>query len=275
MNMTERKTPNSQQQKVAVITGASKGIGLATAKIFSQKGYKVYDLSRSGKDNEWCKHIFCDVSRLDSIENAKQIILSENKKIDVLVCNAGYGISGAIEFTTEEDAKKQFDVNFFGAFSTAKSFLSVFRRQKQGKIIFIGSVAGNFAIPFQAFYSASKSALASLACCLRQEVKQFGIKVTIILPGDTQTNFTQYREKSDLGCDVYANMQKSVNRMEKDETQGKSADGVAKVVYRYANKKNPPVAVTVGASYKMLNFVKRILSETFVNDTVGNIYCKK
>ena len=110
-------------QKVAVITGASRGIGLATAKLFYSKGYVVYDLSRSGSDTAWSKHFYCDVVDPTSIQNACESILNEVNRIDVLVVNAGYGISGSVEFTNLTDAKKQFDVNFFGAFNTAKTFL--------------------------------------------------------------------------------------------------------------------------------------------------------
>ena len=214
-------------QKVAVITGASRGIGLATAKLFCSKGYVVYDLSRSGSDTTWCKHFYCDVVDPTSIQNACESILNEVNRIDVLVVNAGYGISGSVEFTNLTDAKKQFDVNFFGAFNTAKTFLQQFRRQGFGNIIFIGSVAGEFSIPFQSFYSATKSALNSLCGALRQEVKEFGVKVSIVLPGDTKTEFTKGRQKSNEGEEVYSKMQKSVSQMEKDEQLGASADCVA------------------------------------------------
>ena len=142
-------------------------------------------------------------------------------------------------------------------------------------MIFVGSVAGTFPIPFQSFYSASKSAVISLASALRQEVKPFGIKVSVVLPGDTKTEFTNYREKSHEGSDVYTRMENSIKRMEKDERNGKSADSVAKVVYRQAVKKRSRVTITVGGSYKALTFLKRILPETFVNNVVGKMYCKK
>ena len=275
MSLTERKTQDSQQKKVAVITGASKGIGQATAKLFNARGYEVYDFSRSGKDTEWSKHVYCDVTDGDSIQKATQQVLSFCERIDTVVCNAGYGISGAVEFTTEEEAKRQFEVNFFGAFSTAKAFLPTFRKQSYGNLIFVGSVAGTFPIPFQSFYSASKSAVISLASALRQEVKPFGIKVSVVLPGDTKTEFTNYREKSHDGSDVYTRMENSIKRMEKDERNGKSADSVAKVVYCQAVKKRSRVTITVGGSYKVLTFLKRILPETFVNNVVGKMYCKK
>ena len=262
-------------QKVAVITGASRGIGLVTAKLFYSKGYMVYDLSRSGCDTTWCKHLFCDVVDPNSIKNACDSIVKEVGRIDTLVVNAGYGISGAVEFTSLTDAKKQFDVNFFGAFNSAKAFLPQLRQQGFGSIIFIGSVAGVFYIPFQSFYSATKSALNSLCGALRQEVKEFGIKVSIVLPGDTKTEFSKGRQKSNEGKEVYAKMQKSVSQMEKDEEFGASADCVAKVIYKVANKKHPPLSTTVGFGYKTLVFLKRILPETMINDIIGKIYCKK
>jgi len=282
MSLTQNRDNDSQKnsnsviiQKVAVITGASRGIGLATAKFFYAKGYTVYDLSRSGSDTTWCKHLFCDVVDPSSIQNACERILNEVGRIDTLVVNAGYGISGAVEFTSLTDAKKQFDVNFFGAFNTAKTFLPHFRRQGFGSIIFVGSVAGVFAIPFQSFYSATKSALNSLCGALRQEVKEFGVKVSIVLPGDTKTEFTKGRQKSSEGEEVYAKMQKSVAQMEKDEQSGVNAHCVARVIYKVATKKRPPITTTVGFGYKTLVFLKRILPQTLINDIIGKIYCKK
>ena len=97
-------------QKIAVITGASKGIGLETAKYFFSKGYAVYDLSRSGGDTAWSTHVYCDVADASSVAEATAQVLNQTNRIDLLVCNAGYGISGAVEFTAVEEAKKQFDV---------------------------------------------------------------------------------------------------------------------------------------------------------------------
>lgn len=266
---------DSKRQKTVVITGASKGIGLATAKLFAQKGYKVFDLSRSGKTNQVYEHFDCDVTQSDSLTSAREQILQRCNCVDAVICNAGYGISGAVEFTTTQEAKRQFDVNFFGAFDTAKAFLGQMRKQGFGHIVFVGSVAGVFAIPFQAFYSASKSALNALACALKQEVKGFGIKVSVVMPGDTKTEFTAGRQKSVLGQDVYSCMQKSVSLMERDEQKGKSAYFVAKLIYKQATKKRPKILVTAGAGYKTLVFLKRLLPETMSNNIVGGMYCKK
>ena len=266
---------NSVSQKVVVITGAGKGIGKATAKYFWERGFRVFDLGRSGESTEFCEHVYCDVAIPETIDLARDEVFKRCGKVDVLVCNAGFGVSGSVEFTELEDAKRQFDVNFFGGFSTAKAFLPIMRRQKSGNIIFISSVAAEFPIPFQAFYSASKAAINALVYALRQEVKGFGIKVSAVMPGDTRTSFTDNRKKSGEGKDVYRAQGESIKKMEKDERKGMSPDAVAKVVYKQAVKKRPKVLVTVGGSYKFFVFLKRILPNTMANDIVGGMYCKK
>lgn len=266
---------NNVSQKVAVITGASGGIGQATARYLWERGFRVLGLSRSGETTEFCEHIYCDVTAPDTLTAARDEVLRRCGRVDVLVCNAGFGISGSVEFTEIDDAKRQFDVNFFGSFLTAKAFLPAMREQKSGRIIFISSVAAAFPIPFQAFYSASKAAVNALAYSLRQEVGGFGIKVSIVMPGDTKTPFTANRVKSAVGEDVYPTQKASVKKMEQDEESGKSADTVAKAVYRQAVKKRPKLLVTVGGAYKTFVFLKRILPEALANDVVGDMYCDK
>ena len=125
--------------KTAVITGASSGIGLALARLMVREGYTVYNLSRRDAGTEGVCHISTDVTSTESVKNAVEEILSREKKIDVLVSNAGYGISGAIENTAEEDALRQLDVNFYGLFRISKAVLPIMRKQRQGKIIAISS----------------------------------------------------------------------------------------------------------------------------------------
>ncbi len=258
--------------KTAVITGASSGIGFFTAELFAKKGFKVYDLSRSGKDTDSVKHIFCDVTDPKSVSDAFDKIEGD---IDTLILNAGYGISGAIEFTDIAEAKRQFDVNFFGALLCAQAVLPRMRKQNYGNIIFVSSVAAIFSIPFQSFYSASKAAINSLTCALKQEVKPFNIKVSSIMPGDTKTSFTTNRNKNQKGANVYKSLNNSVTAMEKDEQTGVSAQKVAKVIFKQAQKKRPKVLMTVGAKYKLFVLLSKLLPSNFANNVVGGMYCKK
>jgi len=260
--------------QVAVITGGSSGIGLATAKLLSIKGYKVYELSRRDVGRSGITHITVDVTDRVGIKAAIDKIINEAGKIDVLINNAGFGISGAVEFTEMDEAKKQFDVNYFGALNMIQEVLSHMRKQKSGKIINVSSVAGVLPVPFQAFYSGAKAAINSLTLALRNEVKPFKIKVCAVMPGDTATGFTAVREKNEAGMEVYTALSKSVAKMEKDEEKGKSPDFVAKVIYKAVRKKNPKPLITAGFMYKLLVVASRILPTRLVNKIIGGMYAK-
>ena len=184
--------------RVVVITGVSSGIGLQLAKKFIESGDKVYGLSRHEFELEGLNHIVCDVSFSDECENAIEKIVELEGKIDLLINNAGMGIAGSVENTSEKDAKRIFDVNFFGTFYMCKHALKYLRESK-GRIVNISSVASKLSIPYQAFYSASKASIDAISAGIRAEAKQFGVKVITILPGDTKTGFTVARVKHDDG----------------------------------------------------------------------------
>ena len=180
-------------KKVAVVTGASSGIGKECAKIFNENGYTVYSLSRHGKDEGGILNVTCDVTDEEQVSSAFKVIFEKEGRIDVLVNNAGFGISGAAEFTPLSQAKKQFDVNFFGCFVCCKAVCEYMRKNGGGKIINISSMAAPLSIPFQAFYSASKSAVNSLTLALANELRPFNISVCAFMPGDVKTAFTAQR----------------------------------------------------------------------------------
>jgi len=259
--------------KTAVITGASSGIGLALAKLMVREGYTVYNLSRRDAGTEGVRHISTDVTSSESVKNAVEEILSREKKIDVLVSNAGYGISGAIENTAEEDALRQLDVNFYGLFRISKAVLPIMRKQRQGKIIAISSVAGAISIPFQTMYSVSKAAINSYVMALANEVRPFGIKVAAVLPGDARTNFTMAREKNETDDSEYRErLDKSVAGMEKDEQNGMAPEYVASRIYRVIRKKSPKPMTVVGVKYKVFTVLFKILPSRFANWVVGKLY---
>ena len=147
------------KKRIAVITGASSGIGLAAVKEFLLNGDRVYGLSRRECPEQGSISIPCDVTDEAAVRAAIERIIEVEGRIDVLVCNAGFGISGAVEFTEMSEAKKQFDVNFFGTAACIRAALPHMREKGRGHIIVTSSVAGSIPIPFQAFYSATKSAI--------------------------------------------------------------------------------------------------------------------
>lgn len=161
--------------KVCLITGGTSGIGKAAARYIIRENYKVYEISRHAPDTAECEHITADVTDDAAVKNAVDFIVSQEGRIDLLINNAGFGISGAAEFTDIADVKRQFDVNFFGAVRMCKAVIPVMRRQGCGRIINVGSVAGAVPIPFQSFYSATKAALSSFTMSLANEIRPFGI----------------------------------------------------------------------------------------------------
>lgn len=260
--------------KVAVISGASGGIGRAAADLFNKKGWQVYDLSRSGEDTENRIHIETDVTVEASVQKAFERIAAREGQIDLLILSAGCGISGAAEFTALEKAKKQLDVNFFGTFLCVKYAMPLLRQGK-GRILAISSAAAVFPIPFQSFYSASKAAINSFILALRNEVKDFSVDAAVIMPGDVQTGFTAARDKNHAGEDVYGGkIDASVSIMEKDETGGMTPDVVAKCIWRVAKKKHTRPLYTAGIKYKIFVGLSKILGMTLVNRVLGIMYIK-
>ena len=259
--------------KIAVVTGATSGIGLSISKALLEDGYKVYGIARNRKEIENVEIITADVSKEEEIENAFRIIAEQEGHIDLLVCNAGFGISGPVEYTKLEDAKRQFDVNFFGYFICAKKMLLLLRQQGYGRIIVTSSVAGAIPIPFQAFYSASKAAINSLTQALINEVRDFGIKVLAFMPGDTKTSFTANREKDWGGENAYSGVvRKSIAKMEKDEQNGVDSAVVGRYVAKLARIKKPKPLYTVGFGYKLLVVLSKILPVRLTNFVVRKMY---
>ena len=259
--------------KIAVVTGASSGIGLETAKLLSENGYRVYGLSRrGGEDSETMRHLSCDVTDEAQVQTAFQTVFKQEGRLDLLVNNAGFGISGAVEDTTLDSAKKQLDVNFFGCFLCCKAAVPCLRQSGGGRIINISSMAAVLSIPFQSFYSASKSAINALTLALANEVRPFGITVCALMPGDVKTGFTAAREKSESSGAYETVVQKSVATMEHDEQNGMTPRQLAEAVLCLATKKHPKPLSTCGAQYKVFAVLQKALPHRLVNAIVGKIY---
>lgn len=263
-------------EKVVVITGGTSGIGLETGRALADQGCVVYELSRreSGVDPR-IHHVQADMTKEDQVQDAVHQIVQLEGRIDVLINNAGYGISGAVEFTDTEDAQRQFDVNFFGMVRMNKAVIPVMRNQGGGRIISMSSVAAPIAIPFQTYYSASKAAIRTYMLALAPEVSPFGIETCTIMPGDIHTGFTAARKKSPEGDDIYnGRISRSVAVMEHDELHGITAESAGSFVARKALQRRVPLLCTLGGKYKFFVFLTRLVPTRFMTWIVGRIYAK-
>lgn len=257
---------------IAVITGTSSGIGRATAKYLTKKGIKVYGLSRTIVSGEDFESIQCDVTNHEQTAEILREIAKKEGGIDVLVNNAGIGISGAVEHNSDKDINRIFEVNTLAVINTCKAVTEIMRSQGGGRIINIGSVAGVIPIPFQTCYSTTKSAVQMFSLAYGLEVEEFGIKVSCVLPGDTKTGFTSNRTKSENETAYSERVQRSVAKMEKDEQNGKSPESVSKVVYSLIKRKNPPATKTVGLAYKLIVFLQKVLPQRLMLWVVKKMY---
>ena len=263
----------TQNKKTVVITGASSGIGLATAKLFVEKGWQVYNLSRRVPNQAGIRSISTDVTDEASVQAAFAQILEESGSVDALVCCAGFGISGAIEFTGPKEAKAQMEVNLFGTDNCVRTVIPSMRKAGGGHIVLVSSVAGIIPIPFQAWYSVSKASIVSYAGALRNELRPFRIKVGAVLPGDIKTGFTSARRKNETGDDIYqGKIHKAVAQMEHDEQNGMPPAAVAKVIYRQATARSPKPTKIVGTSYQLLGGLIKFLPIRLSNWLVGKLY---
>ena len=237
-----------RHKKIAVVTGGSSGIGRYTAAALRDKGYLVYEFSRRHIPISGVNHLSVDVTDEEMVTSAIHHIMKAEGKIDAVVNCAGFGISGAVEFTTTEQAKSQFDVNFFGTVNVNKAVLPVMHQQGSGHIVNISSVAATAHIPFQTFYSASKA-------------------------GDIRTGFTKSRQKNILGDKDYdGRISRSVSRMEHDEQNGMAPEDIGSFIADIVTKNKPSVLYVAGTQYKFLSLLCKILPTALRQKIVGMIY---
>ncbi len=241
--------------RIVVITGASSGIGLKAKEFFEKNGDVVLTLARTNREN--CDNFFmCDVSNDDNVKQVFEEIKSKFGKIDVLVNNAGFGVSGAIELTPFSDIKKIVDVNIIGVVSCTRYALPLMSRG--GKIINVSSVCAMFPLPYRTFYCMTKSAVSSFSYGLRMECKPLGIEVACVCPGDTKTNFTKNRVKIYDTNDRYGDrILQATSGIDGREDKRMDANTVARVIFKLSNKRSLPCQVIVGGKYKFLHFIMR------------------
>jgi len=303
---------------VVLVTGASSGIGKACSEWLFARGCRVYGTSRQApralveaRTSDLApllRMIPLDVTSDSSVEAAVGSVLACEGRIDAVVNNAGFGIAGAVEFTTMDEAREQFETNFFGTVRVCRAVLPVMRQQGSGRILNVSSIAGRIGIPFQAFYSASKFAIEGFTEALRMEVAPFGIQVVLIEPGDFRTGFTAARRMAEPGAPTgpgdgtgpcvgrgfslagaegnpkgspytrdgspYAARQaKALAVMEHDETHGATPEAVARLVHRIITARSPGVRYAVGpVSEKLALILQRLLPSRLLAWGIAKYY---
>lgn len=254
---------------VALVTGGSSGIGKSTAELLHKNGYIVYTVSRHPTGDE--RHLCADVTDPAQVKACIETLIEREERLDLLVNDAGMGISGPIELTPPEDAHAIFDVNFFGALYCIQAALPYLRKSPSGRIVNLSSVAAPLSIPYQAFYSATKAAVSSMTKALSNEVSRFGVRVSSVLPGDVHTGFTAARRKTP-GGELYPAADHAVTVMEHDELNGMTPELVAEVILKAATAKNPKIQYVAGGKYKLFCVIEKLLPVTLCNKLVGMIY---
>lgn len=251
--------------KVILVTGASSGLGLATATALAAQGHKVYGSGRNLSKMAGVSFtpIELDVTDDTSVNTAISKIINAEGKIDVLINNAGNGITGPLYAMPVNVAKKQFEVNFFGVVRVSSAVLPGMIEKGKGLVINIGSLAGLFGLPYQGLYSASKFAIEGYSESLRMELQNTGIKVVVVNPGDFKTDFTGNREKAAFTLKndkLEGEFNAAVAAMEKDESIGASPNKLAAQIVKIVGKSTPAHSYLVGAiGQTIVPTLKRIL----------------
>ena len=263
-------------KKIVLITGATSGIGKETALLLTEKGFVVYGTARNIENKTLPFRLLpMDVRDDESIAKAIGTILAEAGKIDILINNAGVGITGAVEELPMDELKNVFATNFYGAISLMQAVLPSMRTQKSGLIINITSIAGYMGLPFRGAYSASKGALMLMTEALRMEVKNFGIEVTTIAPGDYATDIASRRyhapvKQNSAYAEIY---QKSLDLMNQHVDSGGNPIEMAEKIFAVINTKHPNVHYKQGSFLQKFSIVlKRILPSKVYEKMLMNHY---
>ncbi len=266
------------EQKIVLITGGSSGIGKSIANYLKSKGHKVYGTTRklsNYPDFNDFDLLELDVRNTNTINIAIAQLLDKEGRLDVLINNAGVGITGPIEETPHEEILKTFETNFHGPLHMVKAVLPQMRKQGSGLIINITSIAGYMGLPFRGIYSATKGALEITTEALRMEIKDFGIHMTNLAPGDFATNIASGRYHAPVLTDSpYAETYgKTLKLINEDVNGGNDPIEVAYMVYKIMNTKKPKVHYKVGSfMQKFSPILKNLLPDKVYEKLLLNHY---
>ena len=253
--------------KVVLITGGSSGIGKSIGEFLHQKGFVVYGTSRNPEKitNSIFPLVALDVRDKQSIVNCVAEVIQKSGRLDIVINNAGVGITGPIEEIPTEEIRNNFETNLFGPIEVMKAVLPQMRAQKSGLIINITSIAGYMGLPYRGIYSASKGALELVTEALRMEVKSFGIQITNVAPGDFATNIAAGRYHAPVvkGSAYEVPYGNTLKEMDSHVDSGSNPNEMAEAIFAIIQTDKPKVHYKVGAFMQKFSIVlKRILPDT-------------
>ncbi len=256
------------KEQVVMVTGASSGIGRAIAEQLAGAGLRVFGTSRKAVAENHEPPPNLELARLDvrddsSVRACVQTVLDRAGRIDALVNNAGYTLIGSLEETSIEEAKQLFETNFFGVLRMTQAVLPTMREQSYGRIVNVGSVAGRLPVPYQGIYSASKHALEGYSESLDHEVRQFGIRVSVVEPGFIRTSIDQNRQLVRQPLAPYSNDR---NRVADGNTanvaRGEDPSRVASLVVSILTSRSPRGRYLFGSQAKLTNWLRILAPES-------------
>lgn len=256
------------EQKVILVTGSSSGNGHAIARLLAQRGFTVFGTSRNPSGVQTVPGVEVlplDVRLDESVNSCVNTLLTKAGRMDILVNNAGYILGGAIEESTLEQAKAQFETNFFGIVRMVKVVLPIMRRQGNGQIINISSTSGLASLPFEGFYSASKFAIEGYTEALRYEVKPFQIKVSLVEPGFIKTNLFRNKQYGTDRLSDYDQWRQRASEAQREYVEkALEPTQVAECILHVIESKSPKLRYTVGKDASRVFWLRRLFPESLL-----------
>ena len=265
-------------QKIVLLTGASGGLGTAIASHLDKNKYKIYGTSRKKIESDLFIPVQMDLTDKDSIREAIHYIINKEKKIDILINNAGIGITGSIEETPIEAVRKVFETNLFGMMTLIQEVLPHMREQKSGTIINVSSIAGYTGLPFRGIYGATKSAVMRMTEALSAETKSLGIKVVDVAPGDFKTKIAEGRIYTELkeNSPYYPDYKQNLKMIDEEVDAGLEPDVLGKKIQKIIENPSPKLRYNIGIiMQKLTPFLVTCLPGRFFEKLIRKHYKMK
>lgn len=260
---------NSINQKVILVTGASSGIGKAVSILLAERGHRVFGTSRrypTGFSEHGVDFIQMDVCKEGEVKKAIELVIQRTGRLDVVVNNAGLGMVGTIENSSDEEAREIFDTNVFGVLNVCRASIPQMRIQGRGVIINITSLAAQMGLPFRGIYSASKFAVEGFTESLSQEVTQFGIKVVLIEPGDFNTGINESRRTAAFTDPAYGSQcEETLQQVRHEVANAPSPEAIGRRIASIIEKRSPALR------YRVANLMQRF-SLTLMRTLPGRVF---